>query len=263
VEDKDNKSFFEAVDPRETQASTIGNRFGFQGLPVDPETGLVYFRNRYYDPEMGRFVSADPKGYVDGPSMYAFEKGDPEDGRDPLGLFDPGSLAGALATAETAGATTATAGTGTSALTSFCAMAPPMCPVLVGFGSYTVTRKISSGVKIFGRTTDDRISSGLTHLSLTDKEEKDSEIQENQYLPRSGGLVHNPSQSVFGANGRSLDGCQVLMRGVLRSGCLIKTNRLFLRVDRGICPEVRPIRMRGLQMRLIRINAVPFRIKST
>jgi hypothetical protein len=52
VIDKDNKSLFEAVDPRETQASTIGNLFGFQGLPVDPETGLIYVRNRYYDPEM-------------------------------------------------------------------------------------------------------------------------------------------------------------------------------------------------------------------
>ena len=86
IEDKDNKSFFEAVDPRQTQASTIGNRFGFQGLPVDPETGLIYFRNRYYDPEMGRFVSDDPMGYADGPSMYAFELNNPANGGDPLGL---------------------------------------------------------------------------------------------------------------------------------------------------------------------------------
>jgi RHS repeat-associated protein len=88
VLDKDNKSLFEAVDPRQTQASTIGNLFGFQGLPVDPETGLVYFRNRYYDPEMGRFISVDPKGYIDGPSMYAFEMDDPTNGRDPMGFAD-------------------------------------------------------------------------------------------------------------------------------------------------------------------------------
>lgn len=86
VEDKDNKAFFEAVDPRETQASTIGNRFGFQGLPVDPETGFLYVRNRYYDPEMGRFVSVDPKGYSDGPSPYAFVGNDPLNATDPMGL---------------------------------------------------------------------------------------------------------------------------------------------------------------------------------
>jgi len=62
--------------------------FGYQGLPRDPETGLIYFRNRYYDPELGRFISADPKGYVDGPSEYAFEMDDPANGADPLGLRD-------------------------------------------------------------------------------------------------------------------------------------------------------------------------------
>jgi RHS repeat-associated protein len=59
---------------------------GFQGQPFDPETGLYYFRNRYYDPELGRFISADPLGYVDGPSLYAFAGGDPVNGRDALGL---------------------------------------------------------------------------------------------------------------------------------------------------------------------------------
>ena len=88
--DKDSQSFFEAADPRETPASTIGNLFGFQGLPVDPETGLVYFRNRYYDPEMGRFVTVDPKGYIDGPSVYAFEGNDPSNETDPMGLCKDG-----------------------------------------------------------------------------------------------------------------------------------------------------------------------------
>jgi RHS repeat-associated protein len=60
VADKGNQAVFEAIDPRETQVSTVGNLYGYQGLPVDPETGLVYVRNRYYDPEMGRFVTVDP-----------------------------------------------------------------------------------------------------------------------------------------------------------------------------------------------------------
>jgi len=80
--------FFDKPDARLIATSAAGNSFGFQGMPKDPETGFVYFRNRYYDPELGRFITADPKGYVDGPSMYAFEKGDPVNGTDPLGLCD-------------------------------------------------------------------------------------------------------------------------------------------------------------------------------
>jgi RHS repeat-associated protein len=86
----ENRAVFEAPDPREIAASTIGNLFGFQGLPMDPETGLIYVRNRYYDPELGRFISVDPKGYIDGPSMYAFEIDDPENGSDPMGTCNKG-----------------------------------------------------------------------------------------------------------------------------------------------------------------------------
>jgi RHS repeat-associated protein len=67
-------------------ADLTGLNLGFQGQPYDPETGLYYFRNRYYDPELGRFLTADPLGYVDGPSLYAFAGNDPVNGRDPLGL---------------------------------------------------------------------------------------------------------------------------------------------------------------------------------
>jgi RHS repeat-associated protein len=81
----ENLAVFEAPDPREIAASTIGNLFGFQGLPIDPETGLIYFRNRYYDVELGRFITVDPKGYTS-PSLYAFESNDPANLRDPLGL---------------------------------------------------------------------------------------------------------------------------------------------------------------------------------
>ncbi len=80
------QAMFEAPDPRESPASTIGNLFGFQGLLIEPETGLIYVRNRYYDPEMGRFVTVDPLAYTDGPNLYGFAINDPVNERDPLGL---------------------------------------------------------------------------------------------------------------------------------------------------------------------------------
>ena len=75
-----------APDPREVSASTINNDLGLHGLEHDPETGFVYMRNRYYDPELGRFISADPMGYVDGPTMYGFAGNTPYNSSDPMGL---------------------------------------------------------------------------------------------------------------------------------------------------------------------------------
>ncbi len=50
----------------EKTTSSINNRFTFTGRKVDPESGLMYFRNRYYDSNLGRFVNRDPIGYRGG-----------------------------------------------------------------------------------------------------------------------------------------------------------------------------------------------------
>jgi RHS repeat-associated protein len=53
---------YEGPHPDRVAPQALGNLFGYHGRPVDPETGLIYFRNRYYDPELGRFITADPLG---------------------------------------------------------------------------------------------------------------------------------------------------------------------------------------------------------
>lgn len=51
-------------------------------------TGGYYYRARYYSPSFGRFISGDPIGLAGGLDIYAYVRGNPLSGIDPLGLFD-------------------------------------------------------------------------------------------------------------------------------------------------------------------------------
>jgi RHS repeat-associated protein len=55
-------------------------------------TGLLFFRARYYDPVLKRFVSEDPIGLAAGTNAYAYVEGDPLGYSDPLGLFSAADL---------------------------------------------------------------------------------------------------------------------------------------------------------------------------
>jgi RHS repeat-associated protein len=44
-------------------ATLAGTSFGFLAQRFDAETGLYYFKNRYYSPALGRFIQPDPAGY--------------------------------------------------------------------------------------------------------------------------------------------------------------------------------------------------------
>lgn len=61
-------------------------RVGFTGQFHDPATGLVHMRNRDYVPALGRFLTRDPAGDVDGQNMYVGHFATAL-GTDPLGLF--------------------------------------------------------------------------------------------------------------------------------------------------------------------------------
>ena len=61
------------------------NFLGFTGREFDPDTSLYYFRSRYYDPDVGRFLSEDPFGFRAGVNFYAFAGNNPIGRSDPLG----------------------------------------------------------------------------------------------------------------------------------------------------------------------------------
>jgi len=60
--------------------------YGYTGREPD-ETGLIYYRARYYDPTLGRFTQRDPIGMQGGMNLYAYVGNNPVAFADPSGLL--------------------------------------------------------------------------------------------------------------------------------------------------------------------------------
>ena len=60
--------------------------YGYTGREPDA-TGLIYYRNRYYDPMIGRFIQRDPIGMDGGINLYAYVNGNPVNFTDPMGTL--------------------------------------------------------------------------------------------------------------------------------------------------------------------------------
>jgi RHS repeat-associated protein len=69
-------------------SETVTNPIRYTSREFDTETGLYFYRARYYDLPIGRFLSEDPIHFAgDGPNFYAYVKNSPVNWLDPLGLF--------------------------------------------------------------------------------------------------------------------------------------------------------------------------------
>jgi len=68
-----------------TPHSAVENPYLFTGRRLDEESGLYYYRARYYDSEKGRFLQRDPLGYVDGLNLYIYARSNPIVNIDPSG----------------------------------------------------------------------------------------------------------------------------------------------------------------------------------
>jgi len=71
--------------PEAGLSKNISQSLGWRGKRVD-ETGLIYLGARQYDPQAGRFISADPLGINGSLDLYSFAQA------DPANFFDPSEV---------------------------------------------------------------------------------------------------------------------------------------------------------------------------
>jgi RHS repeat-associated protein len=68
--------------------TSFSSRYQFTGREYDPTRGLQYSRERWYDPNIGRFISEDPIGFSSGGvNFYEYVQNNPANLTDPSGLW--------------------------------------------------------------------------------------------------------------------------------------------------------------------------------
>ncbi len=89
-----------------TASGGTTNPFRYTGREYDQETGLYYYRARYYDPAAGRFLSEDSLGFFGGRNFYAYTWNNPVNFVDPRGTFPLPPFVGPLPPIQAPGQTT-------------------------------------------------------------------------------------------------------------------------------------------------------------
>ena len=78
---------FDSFGKLTASTGSLVNPFQYTARESDTETGLYYYRARYYDPSVGRFLTEDPIRFTGSFDFYSYVGNSPIDLADPLGLF--------------------------------------------------------------------------------------------------------------------------------------------------------------------------------
>jgi RHS repeat-associated protein len=78
----------ESYDAYGNTAGSALTRYGYTGRERDPLTGLQYNRARWYDAQVGRFISEDPIGLSGGMNQFSYVGNNPQNRVDPSGLYE-------------------------------------------------------------------------------------------------------------------------------------------------------------------------------
>jgi RHS repeat-associated protein len=77
---------FDSFGKLTASTGSLVNPFQYTARESDTETGLYYYRARYYDPSLGRFISEDPIQFGSDVNFFAYIGNSPTNYIDPLGL---------------------------------------------------------------------------------------------------------------------------------------------------------------------------------
>lgn len=137
-------------------------QYGYTGREPD-NTGLIYYRARYYDPSIGRFTQRDPIGLSGGINQYTYVGNNPVNYTDPQGTQALNNSLTNFATLNTSYFGTSTSGTGglSSGSQSLASVATNQSSSFSGLGAsaYTGTPDLPLEAPLF--SLDDLIGSGL------------------------------------------------------------------------------------------------------
>jgi RHS repeat-associated protein len=86
--DLDGNPLIYAPDGTSRTASAYDIRHLFTGQQWYSDLGLYDLRNRFYSPDIGRFLQPDPIGFRGGRNLYRYCRNNPLKRRDPFGLED-------------------------------------------------------------------------------------------------------------------------------------------------------------------------------
>ena len=68
--------------------NNLTTRYQYTGREKDEFTGLMYYRARWYDANLGRFISEDPIGFAGGDAnLFGYVKNNPQNFVDATGLY--------------------------------------------------------------------------------------------------------------------------------------------------------------------------------
>ncbi|MGA2299528.1 MAG: RHS repeat-associated core domain-containing protein [Candidatus Acidiferrum sp.] len=76
---------FDSFGNQTASSGSLTNPFQYTARESDAETGLYYYRARYYDPNTGRFLNEDPTGFRGGINLYGCVGNNPINKTDPDG----------------------------------------------------------------------------------------------------------------------------------------------------------------------------------